>query len=88
MNNRQTVHYTVELLQNGNFNIYDGTECVQRNLVWGNISPTGAAECLGGWVITWAKEAEKVKTQAETNDYAKFEQAVYDQLNTPWEDKK
>lgn len=59
--NRQTIHYTVELLQNGNFNIYEGTMCMRHKLVWQNITPAGAAECLGGWVITWAENEKKNK---------------------------
>lgn len=64
---RQTIHYTVELLLNGNFNIYEGDLCVSRHLRWKNISPAGAAEYVGTWVITWAEEEAKSKAEKESN---------------------
>lgn len=51
---RETIHYTVELLMNGNVNIYRGDSCTQRNLAWENISPAGAVEVIGGWIVTWS----------------------------------
>ena len=63
---RQTIHYTVELLISGNFNIYEGNQCVARKLRWKNISPTGAAAALGSWVIDWSREEmAKKKTPDE-----------------------
>lgn len=60
---KQTIHYTVELLQNGNFNIYEGDLCVERNLRWKNISPKGASEALGAWVITWAENEKEARNK-------------------------
>lgn len=58
MKSRETIHYTIELRLNGNFNIYEGDTCTARTLKWSNISPAGTAEVLGSWVITWAENAK------------------------------
>lgn len=62
---KQTIHYTVELLANGNFNIYEGDMCYSHKLRWQNISPAGAAEALGGWVITWAENEKAHKEESK-----------------------
>jgi len=61
---KQTIHYTVELLANGTFNIYEGDSCTQRNLRFAGLSPAGAAERVGTWVIDWY-ENEKAKREEE-----------------------
>ena len=65
MSSRQTIHYTVELLQNGNFNIYEGDACYRHTLRWGNVTPVGTAEILGSWVITWAENEKAHKEESK-----------------------
>jgi hypothetical protein len=55
MNCRKNINYTLELLKNGNLNIYEGTTCTSRTLRWQNISVKDAVEAISGWIVPWVE---------------------------------
>ena len=55
MSCRENMNYTLEVLKNGNLNIYEGTACTRRTLRWQNISVEGAKQVLSDWINPWVK---------------------------------